>query len=131
TFHFGDRLDDSETQANFDGNYPFGSNRKSKYQERTREVGSYRANAFGLYDMHGNVAEWCSDWYGEDYYGKSPPRDPTGPSEGSIRVIRGGGWLSFGWDSRSAHRYRDGPADRYFHLGFRVALVPSSRGGME
>jgi formylglycine-generating enzyme len=67
-FHFGNVLNNSKTQANFDANNPVGSAEKSEYLGRTREVGSYKANGFGLHDMHGNVAEWCEDWFAEDLH---------------------------------------------------------------
>lgn len=118
-FHFGNSL--SSTQANFDGNYPYGGADKGAYLERTCKVGSYKPNAFGLYDMYGNVWEWCSDWYGVDYYGKSPRRDPLGPSEGSSRVLRGGSWYNFGRFCRSAYRNRNTPGYRILNCGFRVA----------
>jgi formylglycine-generating enzyme required for sulfatase activity len=125
TFHFGNSL--SPTQANFDGNYPYGGADKGPYLERPCEVGSYPANGFGLHDMHGNVWEWCADWYDKDYYASSPRRDPQGPSEGSLRVVRGGSWGYGGRGCRSAYRDGGAPAVRYFDLGFRVALVPAER----
>jgi formylglycine-generating enzyme required for sulfatase activity len=77
--------------------------------------------------MHGNVAEWCADWHGADYYQQSPRQDPPGPPEGSARVVRGGCWYYHGQDCRSAYRVRGGPAGRFLNLGFRVALVLSGK----
>jgi formylglycine-generating enzyme required for sulfatase activity len=72
--------------------------------ERTQEVGTKRANPWGLYDMYGNVAEWVHDYYGEDYYGSSPERNPRGPQQGEFRVVRGGGWSSNAEATRSSYR---------------------------
>ncbi len=86
----------------------------------THPVGRLKPNAWGLYDMHGNVWELCADWYSADYYAQSPPNDPRGPSEGSFRVHRGGTWQNPERDCRSAHRNCDPPDVRYPNLGFRV-----------
>jgi formylglycine-generating enzyme required for sulfatase activity len=124
-FHFGHSL--TSRQANFDGRYPYGAGDKATLLDRSCSVGQYGTNRFGLYDMHGNVMEWCSDWYDKDYYGKSPRRDPQGPSEGANRVLRGGSWAHAGLSCRSAVRDRDRPDTRLFYLGFRVAIVPAGR----
>jgi formylglycine-generating enzyme required for sulfatase activity len=122
-FHFGDSL--SSTQANFDGHYPYGGADQGPDLARTRKVGSYKPNSFGLYDMHGNVGGWCEDWFGEDYYKNSPRRDPQGPSRGSVRVIRGGCWDLNGGDCRAASRDWLAPSSRNVSMGFRVVAVPT------
>jgi formylglycine-generating enzyme required for sulfatase activity len=91
---------------------------------RTCKVGSYAPNAFGLYDMHGNVSEWCSDWHDKDYYKNSPKRDPAGPQKGTHHVTRGGTWLDDGRRSRSATRVADEPGYRRSWLGVRLVLIP-------
>ena len=118
-FHFGSVLNGD--QANCDGNYPYGTKTKGKFLQKTSDVGSYPANDWGLYDMHGNVWEWCSDWY--DGYPSGDVTDPVGPSTGSLRVVRGGCWCDLAWHCRSADRNRDVPSYRSFNIGLRLALV--------
>ena len=92
----------------------------------TAPVGSYPAGAspYGALDMAGNVWEWVEDWYGETYYSQSPESNPTGPASGQYRVLRGGSWVSYGVDLRSAYRYWGGPDLRNYVIGFRCVLSP-------
>lgn len=113
-FHFGDAPD--RTKANFTRT---GLSRPSR-------VGTYPPNAFGLYDMHGNISEWCNDWWESDYYGRSPLEDPPGPEQGSSRVCRGGSWEFPPEGCRSAFRSINDPTARDNDLGFRLVLVPAA-----
>jgi formylglycine-generating enzyme required for sulfatase activity len=120
-FHYGKSL--SSEQANFDGNYPYGGADKGPYLKRPSKVGSYKPNAWGLYDMHGNVWQWCQDWYKKDYYAESDKEDPKGPESGTARVLRGGSRYSNGWVCRAADRGRFVPGRRLDIVGFRVVCV--------
>jgi formylglycine-generating enzyme required for sulfatase activity len=115
-FNTGDNL--STSQANYDGNYPYLKNAKGLFRENTMPVGSFAPNAWGLYDMHGNVWEWCSDWYGN--YPKISEVNPKGPLKGTDRVLRGGGWNDFAWHCRTAFRSNEYPVHRDLSIGFRI-----------
>ncbi len=125
-FNTGENL--TTNQANYDGNYPYKNNPKGKYVEKTTLVGSFSQNAWGLYDMHGNVREWCTDWYGDGFYDECKNHgvveNPQGPETGSNRVLRGGSWDFNGQYCRSAFRGYYGPDDRNDSFGFRLVFVP-------
>ena len=119
-FHFGSTI--STDQANYDGNYTYGSGREGEYRKRTVPVGSFPANEFGLHDVHGNVWEWVEDCWHGDYRGT--PSDGSAWTSGgdcSRRVLRGGSWNDDPWLLRSALRNRNDAGFRNDDVGFRVA----------
>ncbi|MEI7702477.1 MAG: formylglycine-generating enzyme family protein, partial [Planctomycetia bacterium] len=115
-FSFGETI--SNAEVNFDGRYPYGASPQGEYRRATIAVKSFPPNGWGLYEMHGNVWEWCSDWYSA--YSPVPQVEPCGPAEGSLRVIRGGGWSSNARYVRSACRNWYDPGFRNVNLGFRL-----------
>ncbi len=120
-FHLGKSL--FSTQANFDGDCPYGGKVCGPNLRRTTTVGSYRPNAWGLFDMHGNVWEWCRDFYDEDHYRTSREKDPSGPFDGDHRSLRGGSWDDEGYWCRSAMRLHRWPDCHNGTIGFRVVLA--------
>jgi uncharacterized protein (TIGR02996 family) len=113
----------SSHQANFDGRHPYVNAPVGPWLSATTPIGTYRPNGFGLCDMHGNLWEWCSDWFDEGYYRSSAAEDPPGPSERRGRVLRGGSWYSYGMMCRCANRERNAPEVGTDNYGFRVAMT--------
>jgi len=116
-FFTGDNI--TSSQATYDGQYPYHENPKGDSYVNTTSVGSHLPNPWGLYDMNGNVWEWCEDWYG--VYLSTAQIDPLGPSSGELRVNRGGSWRGGANRCRSARRGSGDPFYRAGGIGFRVA----------
>ncbi len=115
------------TQCNFadkNTNFRWSDNSVNDGYEYPAPVGSYRANGYGLYDMAGNVSEWCADWYDKEYYVNSPRRNPKGADSGKLRVLRGGSWLAYGaYFLRVASRSFNYPAYTGHNHGFRCVVA--------
>jgi len=124
-FRFGSTI--TTDLVNYDGNYPYAGGAKGQYREQTVEVKALPANAWGLYQMHGNVWEWCADWLGD--YPADAVVDPLGPPEGRERVLRGGGWFSHARYCRSAFRGGFEPAYRSDGIGLRLSRGSSPAPG--
>jgi formylglycine-generating enzyme required for sulfatase activity len=120
-FYFGETI--MADFANYDGNYTYASEPAGIYREQTTDVGSFPPNTFGLYDMHGNVWEWCADPWHENYQG-APADGSVWESGGNqnIRLLRGGSWCSKPWLCRAAFRGRYGPIFMVGDFGFRAAV---------
>jgi formylglycine-generating enzyme required for sulfatase activity len=118
-FSFGDNI--TTDLVNYDGTYPYKSAPKGKYREQTTDVGTFPPNAFGLYDMHGNVWEWCEDDWHENYIDAPTDGSAWNSQSGSnTKLLRGGSWHNFARFCRSAIRARYSRDYRYYNFGFRV-----------
>lgn len=115
-FNTGNNL--TTSQANYNGNFPYENNPKGEFCAKTLPIGSFAPNAWGIYDMHGNVWEWCSDWF--DDYPETAQTNPEGPASGTFRVFRGGGWRNYAQICRSAFRFNYFPDYHHFNIGFRL-----------
>ena len=117
-FHTGQTI--TTEQANFDGDYTYNGSVKGDFRKQTVPVGSFPPNSFGLYDMHGNVWEWCEDYW-SDNYSMSPTDGYVNAKAHACRVLRGGSWYNYPYSLRSAERYWNALDYRNFINGFRVA----------
>ncbi len=121
SFYFGETI--TPDLANYNGDYTYGNGPKGVYREKTTDVGSFPPNAFGLYDMHGNVWEWCQDVWHENY--NSAPTDGSAWESGGdshLRLLRGGYWYDNPRNCRAAYRHCNSPGNRNNYIGFRFAV---------
>ncbi|MCC5617946.1 formylglycine-generating enzyme family protein, partial [Nostoc sp. CHAB 5836] len=121
-FYFGETI--TTDLVNYNGNNPYGSAPKGEYRGQTTDVGKFPPNAFGLYDMHGNIWEWCQDVYNSNY--QNAPKDGSAwltVKNNNLKLLRGGSWVSFVWLCRSAARDRLARVNRSNNVGFRVMAV--------
>ena len=118
-FNTGENL--ATSQGNYDGTYPYNDHPAGEALGKTIPVGSFQPNGWGLYDMHGNVWEWCNDWLAK--YSLTPRSDPAGASSGHLRIGRGGSWQSGAQRCRSAYRFARNPTFKSNIMGFRLVAV--------
>jgi formylglycine-generating enzyme required for sulfatase activity len=124
-FHFGETI--TTELANYDGTYTYASEPKGKYLQKTTDVGSFPPNAFGLYDMHGNVWEWCQDDWHNNYI--DAPKDGSGwtSRSGNTKLLRGGSWYFNPGNCRSAYRHYSNLDHNTIRIGFRVVCSGAAR----
>jgi formylglycine-generating enzyme required for sulfatase activity len=120
-FYFGETI--TPDLVNYNGNYPYGNAPQGKYRKKTTPVDYFPPNNFGLYNMHGNVCEWCLDDWEDNYHNKPTDGSPyliSYKNDSNLKVPRGGSWVSYAWNCRSALRFNPTPDDRFNDFGFRL-----------